>query len=83
MIQRVLSTVEPSFHQFSEKVTLLATNTHVSLLVIVDIDQDSTTNLILCQINCIFRSPSARPLITRIKTKKNTDILGCAELTKN
>lgn len=54
MIKHVLSTVEPSFHQFAEKVTLLATNNHISLLVIVDIDQDSSTNLILCQINCIL-----------------------------
>ena len=81
MIQRVLSTVEPNFHQSTTKVTPLATNTHISLLVIMDIDQDSTTNLILCQINCIFRPPSARPSITRIK-KENTDI-SCEELTKN
>jgi hypothetical protein len=73
MIQRVLSTVEPSFHQFAGKVIqLAATNTYVSLLVIVDIDQDSTTNLILYHINCIFRPPSARPSITRIKKKTPT-----------
>ena len=80
MIQRVLLTVEPRFHQIAGKVIKLATNTYVSLLVIVDIDQDSTTNPILYQINCIFRPPSTRPLITRIK--KTTDI-GCMELTKN
>lgn len=63
MIQRVLSTVEPSFHKFADKINLVSYHAHVSLLIIVDIDQDSTTNQTLCQINRIFRPPSTRPLI--------------------